>query len=353
MKTIFLFLASLASGLMLAQNVHTVDNNTPSVGDFTTIGDAIAAASPGDTIYVIPSTVDYGNFTITKLLHFRGAGHAPEYNSNQGAVLGNITLNIPIGGSGLTFSGLIMGNVSVTGSQQAYSSLEFINNRFNGRITAGSGQNQCNNWIIIGNVFSASTPDLINKNNSNGWLLHNNYIRQEGASATWSMLRNFNSSDVVRNNIFVNAYTNNPGSLFNSCIGLTVENSLFLFNGNSTGINLSGNTVTFNNCLSYSYPGQSLDALPGDNNLDNQDPLLVSIGANPYYSPSKNFALQPESPGAAYGTDGQDIGLYGSNFNFSPRGYPSDLPYITKMEVTNAVVGQGGTLNVEFEAQAQ
>lgn len=353
MKTLLLiFIASLSAGLALAQNVHTVDNNTPSVGDFTTVADAVSAASPGDTIYILPSPVDYGNFTVTKVLHFRGAGHSPAYNSGQGAVLGNITLNIPIGGNGITFSGLRMGNVSVSGNQ-LYTNLEFINNLIYGRIVAGNGQNQCNNWIFVGNVFSSNIFDIINKSNSNGWLVLNNYIRQVGTSATWSMLRNFNSSDVVRNNIFVNAYTNNPGSMFNDCTGLTIENSVVIFNGNSTGINLSGNSVTFTHCLSYSYPGQTLDALPGNNNLDNQDPQFVSIGDNPYYAATKNFGLQATSPGAAYGTDGQDIGLYGSDFNFSPRGYPADLPHITKMEITNAVVGQGGTLNVEFEAQAQ
>ncbi len=351
MKYFSFLLTVLCSGILLAQNVHTVDNNSPSAGDFTTIAAAITAASPGDTIYIQPSPEAYGNVTITKLLHLRGAGHAPLYTNGMAAELGSITLNIPIGGNGITISGLRFGNLGVTGTQQ-YPNLEIINCR-TGRIAAGNGVDQCNNWVLIGNVISVNTPNIMAKGNSNGWVVSNNYIRQEGTAVSWSIFQNFNTSDIVRNNVIVNAYANDSGAMFNGTTGLLVENSIILFNGNSTGLNLSGNTVTFNNSLNYSYVGQTLTALPGNNNLNNQDPLFVSVGTNPNYGATKDFSLQASSPGAGHGTDGQDIGLFGSDFNFSPRGYAFDLPYITKMEVTNAVVGQGGVINVNFEATAQ
>lgn len=351
MKTICLFMALLTSGLVIAQTLHTVDNNSPSAGDFTSLSAAIDAAAAGDTIYIVPSTISYGAITLTKVLHLRGAGHAPEVTNGTASKVGNISLNIPIGGAGITISGLDFNDLGVVGAQP-YPDLQ-VSNCLLRRITAGSTLNQCNNWIILGNVINANTFNVINKSNSQGWIVSNNYIRTQATSVTWSLFANFDATDIVRNNIVVNQINNGAWQLLNACQGMLIENTIFVFNGNSTGFNLAGNSATFHNCLTYSYPGQSLTALPGEDNLDNQDPQFADIGTNPYFEATKDFSLQPTSPGAGYGTDGQDIGLFGSDFNFSYRGYPQDMPYITFMEITNAIVGQGGVLNVNFEAKAQ
>lgn len=350
MKSVLLFLAFCSSAMLSAQTTYTVDNNSPSGADFESIPAAIAAADPGDTIYVHPSPVTYGNITLDKVLHIRSLGHAPEYSNGMAANIGTIVLNAFIGAQGITLYGLRFTVLSVTGTQN-YNDLEIRNCRFE-RVTAGTGVGQCNNWVISGCVVAASMFDLINKHNSNSWIVVNNHIHQQGTSQSWSLFRKFNGSDIMRNNVIVSNSTG-PASLFNECTNLGVENSLFLFVNTSTGLNLSGNSIQFTNCLNYSYPGLTLTDLPGEDNLNNTDPLFVNIGANnnPVFTTGRNFQLQESSPAAGYGTDGQDLGLYGSDFNWNNFGYAPDLPYPTFMEITNSVVEVGGTLNVVFKAK--
>src|SRR5690606_41781657 len=69
-----------------------------------------------------------------------------------------------------------------------------------------------------------------------------------------SLFRNFNATDVIRNNIIVTNQVSPLAKIFENCTNLSVENSLFLFTNTATGVSLSGNGITFNNCLSYSYP---------------------------------------------------------------------------------------------------
>jgi len=52
----------------------TVSNNPNAVAQYTDIPPAIAAASPGDTIYVGGSPNSYSNFTIDRKLVIIGAG---------------------------------------------------------------------------------------------------------------------------------------------------------------------------------------------------------------------------------------------------------------------------------------
>lgn len=351
MKSVLSFLTLFSSAILVAQTTHTVDNNSPSGADFDNIPAAIAAAASGDTIYVHPSPVDYGDITLNKVLHIRSLGHSPEYSNGMAASIGNITLNALIGAQGITLYGLRFKVLSVTGNIQNYNDLQIRNCRLE-RVVAGTGAGQCNNWVISGCVVSASMFDLINKQNSNGWIVVNNHIHQQGASGTWSLFRRFNGSDVMRNNVVVSNSTD-LASLFNECTNLGVENSIFVFVNTSTGLNLTGNSVEFTNCLNYSYPGQTLSELPGVDNLNNTDPLFVNIGANnsPVFTTGRNFQLQESSPAAGYGTDGQDLGLYGSDFNWNNFGYAPDLPYPTFMEITNSVVEVGGTLNVVFKAK--
>jgi len=348
MKKSILFSFMLFSFAAVAQTTHTVDNSNSSGAQFTAIQDAIDSAEPGDTIYIHPSPVSYGSITVNKVIHLRGLGHSPQYTNGMSATMANITLNAPIGAQGITLSGLDFSQIIVSGTQN-YNNLEVTNCKI-AKIAAGSGNGQCDNWVIAGCVMVGLNFDNFRKQNSNGWMVVNNHIRQPGTSASWGTFRDFNGSDVVRNNIIVTHQTNSDAVIFQDCVNLNVENSIILFTNTATGINLSGNSITFNNCLTYHYPGLTLPALNGNNNLDNTDPMFVDIGSNPNFSSDKNFHLQEVSPGAEHGTDGQDIGLYGSSFPFNMYGYPADLPYPTYMEITNSVVGQGGTLNVVFEA---
>lgn len=348
MKTLNLLFLLFCVAPSFAQTTLTVDNSPNSGAMYQSVQAAIDASSVGDTIYVHPSPTSYGNITVTKTLHFRGPGHAPQYSNGMNAEIGNITLNALIGAPGITISGLTFSNLSVTGTQN-YNDLQISNCRI-GKVTGGNGAGQCNNWVVVGSVMVASNFDNFSKFNSNGWMIANNYVYQPATGNSWNLFRNFNATDVIRNNIIVTNQVSPLAKIFENCTNLSVENSLFLFTNTATGVSLSGNGITFNNCLSYSYPGLTLADLPGSNNFDNTEPEFVNMGGSPTFSSSKDFNLADGSPGENGGTDGEDIGIYGGSFPFNKYGYPPNMPYPVFMEITNPVIGVGGTLNVVFEA---
>lgn len=59
-----------------AQKTITVNNTPGTVADYTTIQEAVNAASNGDYIYIQPSETAYADATINKTLHIRGRSHS-------------------------------------------------------------------------------------------------------------------------------------------------------------------------------------------------------------------------------------------------------------------------------------
>jgi hypothetical protein len=354
MRKLLLIISALFFGALHAQTIHTVDNSPGSGADFTTIADAIDAANTGDTIFIHPSSTSYGDVSVTKQLHFVSMGHTPQYTQGMAAQLGNITLNVgATGANGITFSGLRFGQMSISNNNQSYNDLE-ITNCFFTKLTIGSqGPGTRNNWVIAGCVIQAAQFDAITRNNGAGWMIMNNHIRNPHNNTTWNLFRNLNGTDTFRNNIIVSDQgpdANGVVRIFEACTNLNIENSIFLFTDAVESIYLTGNSLTFNNCLTYSYAGSTLAALNGSSNLNNTEPNFVNSLNNPYFSTTKNFNIQAGASASGAGTDGQDLGIHGNSFSFSMFGYPSQFPIIRNMQILNAVVAPGGTLNVKIEA---
>lgn len=349
MKNITFILAIFSGTMLCAQTTHTVDNNPNAGADFTSVQAAIDAATLGDTIYIHPSPVSYGNITVNKTLHLRGPGHFPEASSGETATLGNVTLNAVIGAPNTTISGLKMGNVGL-GNAQNYSGLVLTNN-FMGKVTGSNTLNQANGWVISGNLIIVNTFGVIQKGNNSNWVVVNNFIHNQGTSNTWYTFVGLNSSDLLRNNIVITNQNSGNATVFQNCLNAVAENNLFLFLGTATGLNNATSTITFNNNLTYSYTGLTLADLPGGENLNNTNPQFVNGGTTPTFDYTKDFNLSESSAGSGYGLDGQDIGIYGNSYSYDMRGYPDDMPYVTSLVINNPVVGAGGTLNVQFAAE--
>lgn len=348
MKKFTLLLVLLIPFGLIAQTSYTVDNDPTAGANYTSIQGAINAAEAGDTIYIHPSPTSYGNFTINKTIHLRGISHNPEYNAGALAIIGDITLNSPIGAQNCSISGLRFERISISGNQN-YSGLSITNNDIRNSISASNTPNACNNWYIAGNRFHSSSYNMIYKYNTahhHNWMVINNYIFQTSTYIGASTFSYMGFSDIIKNNIIVLNHDGSGSSMCSSCSNAKIENSIILFKGNSTGVVVD---VTYNNCLSYSYVGQNLTALTGTNNLNNTDPLFVNDGGTPDFGYGKDFHITAASPAYTHGNDGQQLGIYGNNFSFNMRGYPTDLPYI-KAFTTSSVVGQGGTLNIQLEA---
>lgn len=359
MKTISLFIGLMLIGMTnFAQTVWTVDNRPGTTAQFSSVQAAIDAAAEGDFIYIHPSPISYNNITINKEIHLRGIGHNPELGNGEFATINAILLftnNNGITASNSSISGLVINFIGDNNFGNISNIL--IQNNNIGSITFSKPFN----FIIQGNVFSTfsqanSIRFFTNTSHAGTIISHNIFIRNTNSQID-AVVEGLVSSETFNNNIIVFNNSSDDLGLFENCLNPVVNNNIFVINSNqttATSLLLLNSTINFQNCLTFAYGGQTLNALSGTNNLDNTNPLFVTINdtANMAFNQSNNYKLTSGSPAIDAGSDGDDLGIYGQGFLFQMKGYPFDLPYPTAINITNAVVEAGGTLQVQFKAEA-
>ncbi|TXG35066.1 hypothetical protein [Seonamhaeicola maritimus] len=328
-----------------SQTVHTVDNRPESGAQFLQIHEAIAAANPGDIIYVHPSPTAYQNTTINKSVTIIGPGHNP---ANYNGLRAHINY-LYLGGSvpNTVISGMSMWHCGPNGLSDG-SGLHFINNRVS--ISLSASQGTCNDWIVEGNYFDVSySAAVINTHATitNNMQIRNNII--EGR------ITNLNHTNIVTNNLFIQADPSGDAQVFNGISSITspiVTNNMFVFTDpDITGLTNSGSTpVTYTNCLTWKISGADLTPLSGTGNLDNTDPSFSNIPTDLYDFYNNDYTLQGGSSAIGAATDGGDIGIFGRGFPFDTTGRPHSMPHPTEMTITNTVVQPGQDLNVTFKA---
>ncbi|NJX14578.1 right-handed parallel beta-helix repeat-containing protein [Tamlana crocina] len=350
----FTFLSGLCC-ILSAQSVYVVDNNQGSGAEFTSLQAAIDAAAANDIIYVQPSPNGYGNINMTKPITIYGLGHIPELNAGQYASVSNIFFR-SANASGSKLSGLYINNIYLDNTTYTNHDVVITNNRV-AYIVGNSTTTQANNVVISGNYIRNANFNAIDPYNSQNWIVSNNIIEQPNTSATWGSFNRFNSSIIFNNNIVLTRQNGNGSGaiqLFANCSGTQITNNIFLFKGTSvSNFNLgSNNALSFQNNLTYNYNG-TLDVLSGSGNIDNADPQFVAFNSNASLNTTaSDYHIQTGSPAENAGTDGNDLGVYNGGFPFSPRGYPTELPYLTDFVIFNNIITPGSTLNVNIKANA-
>jgi hypothetical protein len=347
MKKIILIVALLIVSFTNAQNTLIVDRNvfiddTPS-HVYTTFAAAIAGASNGDTILIQPSSGSYGNITISKSVTVLGMGYAPELNNGETSYVGNVTVtasNVKI--AGLNVNGYVSPGNNVTNL--------LVEDCW---IAAGAYASAVGNANITyrGNVIRSLISLNATPTNSLNITITNNLIQNLGNST----LQYFNSTTIFNNNVIVADQQYSYFFLFLSPIDLVCQNNIWLFTNNTlTEVDQTGgNPIIHNNSLTYHYGTPTITALNGTGNLDNQNPFFVNIPANnPYWAVTNNYNLGASSAGNDAGTDGNDVGIYNGYYDFDMRGYPTELPYLTEMSISNNMVPAGSNLNVNLKANA-
>lgn len=358
MKTSILKFALLLCGTSLfAQTTWTVDNRPGTTAQFTSVQAAHDAASPGDFIYVHPSPNSYGELVIRKRINVRGIGHNPELANGERAILGNITLGRnateATSSSNSSISGLSITTITDTG-EIGYLNVLIQNNRISSLIFQF-----VNNFIIQGNVFNSTLGYSIlfaSPSHANNIISHNIFSMVSSPNGTLAIFNGLIASDTVSNNLIMMNFNGATNTFFNNCLNPIVNNNIFALGNTAiiSSIATNNSTINFQNCLTFDYGGQPIAALPGTNNLNNTNPQFVSIGtpANPTFDYAKNYKLAVGSPAINAGSDGANLGIYGQGFLFQMKGYPFDLPYPTRINITNAIVQAGGTLQVNVKASA-
>lgn len=318
-------------------DIIRVNNNSGISADYASLQQAIDSANVGDTIYIEPSSTNYGNVNLTKQLSIYGPGYFLAENTGQQANLNTSKINI------ITFlpasafssiSGIVItqtlaiqtGNIAITRCYFTWNStnLEFqgtnantnvliAQNYFFGNISHGSGtQNYTVFWR--NNYFNGTT------------------INTQGAS-------------------IVNDFTNNVIN----CYSFTVYNSSFVNNIFVSVNNFNLNNVSFNNGFEYNIFRTT--STPVDTALGN----IVGVNTNVLFVGSANGTTDGQwqiLPGSlADGTGKEipagtptDIGMYGGPNPYKLSGVPA-IPTIYDLVVPTS--NTTGGLNVTIKAKSQ
>lgn len=362
MKKIFLSASLVISAFNLFATIRTVCNNPSTIAQFSTIQAAVNASATGDTVYVHPSPTGYAGFTLTdKRLVIMGPGMLPNTPQNARPIISSGTVSISGAASSNTeLHGIVFSAVSLfINSGTIPTGLKFYRNAFSGgSVIINLAGVTYTGYIFENNFFINCSVEGSTTASYQDIVFQNNLIR---SSSSYSIRNILLSSNVLFNhNLWVTTNSGSNDICFLTCSALLVTNNIFV-RRDAADLTLS----TFNNNITF-FPSGTVPSAPwtvngninGGGNVHNQDPQMVdqvtvNAGASSYLT---NYTI-PAGPANNSGTDGKDMGLL---FNLPPDprpdlhwsvGLTSRIPYLFLMNITNPVIGAGGTLNVNVEAR--
>jgi len=329
-----------------AQNLIIVqkpDGSNPRL--FTNLDSAVIQADSNDYLFIGSGTYTLSSnpLSITKPLHFVGSGYNVT-GSNKTIVVGNVTLRKAASGS--TITGIEFGNGICSLRLDSVSNCMISRCLFGSIISfQGVGSNtvitECimNSAIVIGGGGTPSYPSS---------------SVSKCIFTSGSTYNSFPTYILVNNNIFSNAYPFYYGG--NS---LTIENNIILGSFHNTG-NHPTNSIFSNNI----YLGSVNDTMPHignnvyQNNIDRRVLDTFNTVAKIFVKFTNftnisacDFRLNAGCPGINAGTDGTDIGIYGTANPFKDGGTTA-FPQILK-QIIGTETNSKGELKIDIKTEAQ
>lgn len=89
---------------------------------------------------------------------------------------------------------------------------------------------------------------------------------------------------------------------------------------------------------------------PSSGNIENTDPLFVSVPFSTMYNVSQDYNFQAGSPAIGTAIDGTDLGVVGGFTGFTKAGEVQINPIVRAVTIMNTSVAPNGTLNVLIHA---
>jgi len=347
-KCIFLFSVLFCFVLSLNATIHIVDKNpTAPAGSYPDVNAALAAASPGDTVYITPAESAYNSFNVIIRVVVMGNGHNPNPSSDYPWTSAVETISFGhANATGTVITGLRIKKIN--GNANSTKDISIIKNRITEGISApysfGSG------WVIRNNIFYFYTtyyPRTIDINDNADWIIENNIFSGRRTSGTQAFFEDSDDNNVlITNNIFIGDSLNNGSyRAFTNVSNAIVSNNIFYVREpvNCEYCNMSNN-------LTYR---TAQDTLPYGNNtgaynIPNQDPMFVNAPVDAHsYNYIYDYHLRPGSPGINAGSDGRNIGIYGGVYPYSDI---IPIPKVLNVNVKTPNLHPGDSLEVKVKA---
>ncbi|ETR68066.1 MAG: cell surface glycoprotein [Candidatus Magnetoglobus multicellularis str. Araruama] len=347
MKTqaLTLFLLFLSISITNAA-VLTVDK-APHAGQYSTLQEAHDAASIGDTIHVFPSVGAYEAITVTKSLHFMGAGFSKSSDNLKPTLLvGTMIFSKGSDGSTLESFGRGGGLYVIIDANQITIKRNLLH-----RITIK--ENHSGTCIIQNYINDNSQNYVIYVHNNNDVFVANNIIwnMYKEKKGYWPARRyGGNGVYASHDSITLTIYYN----IFNV---LTKYDNNYNFNSGGYAITASNANIDIANNI---FLGGKISASTGhfyynmsnSTQLPEQNGNITNVNMNTVFinHSSADFHLAENSPAKKAGKNGVDMGIYGGSTPFVDNGIPSS-PAIIQIEADH-VASKAHGLDITIKAKS-
>jgi hypothetical protein len=336
MKNLLTFiLISCLTYTAQAQGLIAVQEDSVTVEFYTDLATAFDSAAPNSTVYLpgggfILST----SYIINKPLNIIGAG----YNVDSTQATNQTVLPQIRFGSGADGS-------SITGCYiTSYIVLDTINNllvkrcSFDYIYTFGISTN----ISITENYVRTTNPSYGINRNSTAGSFSNCLINKNRINGSIFYI----SQSVFSNNIMLYVYSasNSGYSVFNDVTSCTFKNN-YIYDLDANGVDEVSGSVFYNNVAFY----YSINVTVVSNNQLTGKSLSDTFEQT---SGDTYYQIKSTSLAKNHGTDGTDIGIFGSSKPWKIGGLP-DNPHIYFIDVEDENNGANGTLPVQIGVSGQ
>ena len=338
MKKLFFLLVLTAVYLQSFSQAPIVLQDGDEIFTHSRLDTIIAHAKDGNSIYIPGGTIMLtSELYIDKELHIYGAGHYPDSSAaTQVTFVSGANTFFRKGASRSSITGVYFNN-DLYLSKLAEDTVSYIS------ITRCS----------LNNLMLGSGSGARNTGNSNIYIAEN-VVRSNiyGADAQYCLFEKnivnlqinyFTNNCTFQNNIF--NYSGASYDPFKDCNGLVVNNNFFRDYHGLSNSQVNNNIFTIN--ISGAPGGTNI----GSGNIGNlvQSEVFANFTLT-VFSYDADFHLKEGCPGINGGTDGTDIGIYGTPNPYKPSAVPVN-PHIRKVMI--ATESQNGLLPVEISVAAQ
>ncbi len=302
----------------------------------------------GDHIYLPGGTfITSQEFTIAKKLFIFGSGHHPDSSSVTGVTTFLQPIRIIKGADegslqGVNFINAIYFGTGITGNNKANVQQYTIKNCNLAALYFSAGVSNLpvdslpSNILVTDNILGSAYP-------SPGPRAINNFFLRNIITGALSSFEGCS----INNNIFLS----NNGVPFNDIVNCNLLNNIFC--SPSTFSNMCGNT--FWNNVKIGSSNLLFSCSVGHGNQHNTIPVatisdvFISYPGNGSFSYTDNFHLKSTCPGINAGTDGTDVGIYGTATPASDGWVPSNPHIYFKLVSPNT--NASGQLPVQFKVR--
>ncbi|MCC6840053.1 MAG: hypothetical protein IT230_07835 [Flavobacteriales bacterium] len=336
----------------MAQLPRIVVQGTGTPAVFTDLADAVAAAQAGDKLYLSGNNFPFpANLEIDKELHFFGAGVHPDSTQVTGTTTLTCAstaepLRVLTTASGSTFTGIrfttTAGDFSslaiqygVVDADDDPTDIVFQRCWFQGQVQLGTGPDAGGPTTFDECVFLGRIDGMGRSATLTRCIIANGY--------NTITLTGLDGASTVENCVVLGTIQTNNG--------VTIRNSFLRTNGGYASFACT-NCVFQNNIT----PNQLIaDASPGvvaTGNLTDVDlGTLFVAESNGMYEVTDDLHMVAGSPGIGFGTDGTDVGIYGTASPYKPGAVPFN-PHFRQATIAPSTNNNGGLpVNIRVAAQ--